>query len=92
LSRLTKREEKTMRKLPLGLGASTAAALLVWGVMAAAQDAKAPKKGPACNAIKTQATCEGRADCQWIAAVMDETGKQKRKAYCKSKSGPPGKK
>jgi hypothetical protein len=91
LSRLTKWEEKTMRKLPLGLGASTAAALLVWGVMAAAQDAKAPKKGPACNAIKTQATCEGREDCQWIAELKKD-GKVMRKAYCRAKPTPAVKK
>jgi len=43
------------------------------------------KQGPACNAITTQATCEGRKDCQWVTAVMDKDNKQRRKAYCKAK-------
>jgi hypothetical protein len=74
-----------MFKFGLGLGALAAAAVLSSGIVAVAQDKKAPKKPPACNAIKTQAACEARGDCQWIAALLDKDGKQKRKAYCKSK-------
>ena len=70
-----------------------AAAVLCSGVIAVAQDKKAPKKGPACNAIKTQAACEARGDCQWIAALMDPTtNKQKRAAYCRAKPAAPAQK
>jgi hypothetical protein len=79
-----------MHKLRLRLGALAAAALLSSGAVAVAQITKAPKKGPACNAIGTQATCEGREDCQWIAALMKD-GKQMRKAYCRAKPRVPGK-
>ena len=82
-----------MRKVQLGLGALAAAALLCSSVIAIAQDKKVPKQGPACNAINTQATCEAREDCQWIAALMDaKTGKQTRKAYCRAKPKAPAKK
>jgi len=81
-----------MRKVRLGLGTLAAVAVLCSGVIAVAQDKKAPKKGPACNAIKTQATCEARGDCQWIAALMDKDGKQKRVAYCRAKPKEPAKK
>ena len=66
-------------------------ALLDWGSPAVAQDKEPPKRPPACNAISTQATCEARADCQWVAALADKDGKQKRKAFCKSKPKAPAK-
>ncbi len=81
-----------MRKLPLGLGALAAVTLLAFGVTAIAQEKKPLKSGPACNAISTQATCEARGDCQWVAASMDKDGKQKRKAYCRAKPKEPDKK
>ena len=68
-----------------------AAAVLCWGVIADAQDKKAPKKPPACNSLKTQTACEAREDCQWIAAVMKD-GKQTRAAYCRVKPKTPAKK
>ena len=74
-----------MRKVPVGLGALAAVTLLAFGATAIAQDKKPLKAGPACNAISTQATCEGRGDCQWVAAAVDKDGKQKRKAYCRAK-------
>jgi hypothetical protein len=70
-----------------GLGALAAAALLSLGVVADAQDKAKPKS--ACNAIKDEAACKADATCTWIAALMDKTtGKQKRRAYCKSKPKP----
>lgn len=66
---------------------------------APAPAAKVEKKAPvakaksACNAITEEAACKADATCSWIAALMDKaTGKQKRKAYCKTKPKPPAKK
>ena len=87
---------------------SSAAAVTALAMFAFAADAqqKAPEKAePAaktekkvkpksvCNAITEEAACKANATCTWIAALMDkQTGKQKRKAYCKSKPKPPVKK
>jgi hypothetical protein len=85
-------EEAQMGKLQLRFGMVAVLALLCSGVVAVAQDKKPLKKGPACNAIKTQATCEGREDCQWVAALMDAAAKtQKRPAYCRAKPKAPDK-
>jgi hypothetical protein len=60
--------------------------------------AKAEKKPvvkakSACNAITEETACKADATCSWVAALMDKTtGKQKRKAYCKTKPKPPAKK
>ncbi len=55
-------------------------------------DTKAKPKS-ACNAITEEAACKANATCSWIAALMDaKTGKQKRKAYCKTKPKRPAKK
>src|SRR5262245_19792074 len=62
---------------------------------AKAPAAKAPaaKSKSACNQITDEATCKADATCSWIAALTDsKTGKQKRKAYCRTKSKPPAKK
>ena len=46
-----------------------------------------------CNAITEEAACKANATCAWVAALMDaKTGKQKRKAYCRTKPKPPTKK
>ena len=69
---------------PYWLGALAAAAVLSLSVVAGAQDKAKPKS--ACNAIKEEAACKADQTCNWIAALVDQkTGKQKRKAYCKSK-------
>jgi hypothetical protein len=83
-----------------------AAAILMLGSAAQAQT-KAPEKAPApkadtkakpkpksaCNAITDEAACKANTTCSWIAALVDaKTGKQKRKAYCKTKPKPPAKK
>ena len=82
------------------LVASAAAAALLVGASALAQDAtkKPAKAKSACNAITEETACKANESCRWIAAIMDEkTGKQKRKAYCrgqgtaKKKSPPPAK-
>jgi hypothetical protein len=53
----------------------------------------APKPKSACNAITEEAACKADATCAWVAALMDKTtGKQKRKAYCRTKPKPPAKK
>jgi hypothetical protein len=81
------------------LGASAAAAVLLLGVTAYAQDAakKPVKAKSACNALTEETACKANDACRWVAAIMDaKTGKQKRKAYCrtqaKKKSTEPAKK
>jgi uncharacterized low-complexity protein len=79
------------------------AAALLLGVAAQAQQkapqSTAPQAAPkattksACNQISDEAKCKAEATCSWIAALTDsKTGKQKRKAYCRSKSKPAAKK
>jgi hypothetical protein len=68
-------------------GALAAAAVVCLSVVAHAQDKAKPTS--ACNAIKEETACKADATCNWIAALMDQkTGKQKRRAYCKSKPKP----
>ena len=88
-----------------GLGAAAAIALAMFAFSADAQQ-KAPEKAePAaktekkvkpksvCNSITEEAACKANATCAWVAALMDaKTGKQKRKAYCRTKPKPPTKK
>jgi hypothetical protein len=74
-----------MNKTRLGvLGLSVAAvALTLFAVNVSAETATKP---PACNTLKEEAACKERADCSWVAAVVDsKTGKQKRRAYCRKK-------
>jgi len=89
-----------------GLGASAAAVALALFAFAAQAQQKAPEKAePAaksaakpktksvCNAITEEAACKANTTCAWVAALMDaKTGKQKRKAYCRTKPKPPTKK
>jgi hypothetical protein len=93
---------KTLLKT-LGIPAA-AAALALFGYAAQAQAPKAetapatkaaPKKPaapPKCNTLKTQAPCEARADCTWVAESKDAKGKVKAKAYCRAKPTTPAKK
>ena len=79
-----------------------AAALLIAAAAQAQQKAPqtaaskaAPKAAAksACNQISDEAKCKAETTCSWIAALTDsKTGKQKRKAYCRTKSKPPAKK
>ena len=78
-----------------GLSAAAAMALAMFAFTADAQ--KAPEKTEpvakakvkaksVCNSITEEAACKANATCAWVAALMDaKTGKQKRKAYCKTK-------
>ena len=71
------------------LGASATAAVLLVGVTAYAQDAaKKPVKAKStCNAITEETACKANDTCRWVAALMDaKTGKQKRKAYCRTQA------
>ena len=89
------------RRYQWTLSVVAATALAMFAFAADAQQ-KAPEKAEpatktkpksACNAIADEAACKANATCTWIAAVMDkQTGKQKRKAYCKTKPTPPVKK
>jgi hypothetical protein len=75
------------------LAALAAISVLALGTSALAQKAPPAKAKSACNAIAEETACKADATCSWIAAVTDKaTGKQKRKAYCKSKPRPPAKK
>jgi hypothetical protein len=68
------------------LGMAAAAAVigaLAFG--ASAQEKKAPgKRPPACNALKVEADCHARTECNWVAESKDAKGKVKRKAYCRA--------
>jgi hypothetical protein len=67
------------------LGASAAVAFVLFGASAMAQDATKKPGKSACNAITEETACKANASCRWIAAIMDaKTGKQKRKAYCRT--------
>jgi hypothetical protein len=71
------------------LGVLAAAAVVLVGVSAYGQEpAKKPVKAKsACNAITEETACKANDSCRWIAAIMDaKTGKQKRKAYCRTQS------
>jgi len=81
-------------KLPI-----IAAALLLGAASVQAQQKAPQTTAPkataksACNQISDEAKCKAETTCSWIAALTDsKTGKQKRKAYCRTKSKPPAKK
>jgi len=89
-----------VKKLHWALGALLLLSLPLV-VPAADAQTKAETKAPAakakpksaCNAKTDEAACKADATCAWVAALMDaKTGKQKRKAYCRSKPKPPAKK
>lgn len=61
--------------------------------IALAPTVQAQKAKSTCNAITEEAACKANTTCSWIAALKDaKTGKDKRKAYCKTKPKPPAKK
>lgn len=67
-----------------GLGALAAAALLGLSMIAGPQVQAKTKS--ACNAIKDMTACKANATCSWVSASIDKaTGKQKRRAYCRTK-------
>ena len=92
-----------MTAIAKALGASATIAALALFAFAAQAQQKAPEKAepaakPAkpksvCNSITEEAACKANATCAWVAALMDaKTGKQKRKAYCRTRPKPPTKK
>lgn len=77
------------------LGLAAAAALALFTAVAAAQDkkpeaavTKPEKKAAACKTLKSQDSCQARADCDWSAPVKDADGKLKKRAYCHGKPAP----
>jgi len=74
-----------MTGIRFGLCALVTAALLCSGIVVDAEEGKAPKRPPICNAIKRQATCEARTDCTWVAEAMDKNRKITRRAHCRAK-------
>jgi hypothetical protein len=71
----------------VGVAAAALLAASVFG--ASAQEKKAPaKKAPACNALKVEADCTARSECNWVAENKDAKGKVKRKAYCRANPTP----
>jgi hypothetical protein len=88
-------------KLSLAVAMGAAITLFAGGAQAqqkapekAAPAAKAaPKPKSLCNSLTDEAACKANDTCSWIAALTDaKTGKQKRKAYCRTKPTPPVKK
>ena len=72
------------RSLAIGAVAIVFAALAYGGV--SAEEKKAESKPAACKSMKAEADCTGRDDCSWVQASVDKkTGKEKRKAYCRTK-------
>jgi hypothetical protein len=61
-------------------------AALAYGGVSAAEKKKAEPQVAACNTLKAENDCTARTDCSWVHASVDKkTGKEKRKAYCRSK-------
>jgi hypothetical protein len=67
------------------LGIVGAAAIVVLAASYGKVLAEGAPKPPACKTMPDEFACKGRDDCQWVNAVVDsKTGKEKRKAYCRS--------
>ena len=84
-----------MSKTSLGvLGLSAAAvALTMFAASVSNVSAESAPKPAACNTLKDEAACGARDDCSWVKASVDaKTGKEKRKAYCRTKPKPKPKK
>jgi len=73
------------RCLGIGAAAIVLAALALGGV-SAEEKKKAEPKPPACKSMKMEADCTARSDCSWVkASINAKTGKETRKAYCRTK-------
>lgn len=74
----------------MAVSAAAFVATVTLGGIAGAQEKKSPPKVKSkCNSITEETACKADTTCTWIAASVDsKTGKQKRKAYCKTKSTP----
>ena len=74
------------RSLGIGAAAIVFAALAFGGVSAEEKKKAAEPKVAACKTITAEADCTTRTDCGWVNASVDKkTGKEKRKAYCRTK-------
>jgi hypothetical protein len=71
----------------LGIGAATIVlAALALGGVSAEEKKKGEPKPAACKSMKMEADCTARNDCSWVqASVNKKTGKETRKAYCRTK-------
>jgi hypothetical protein len=68
----------------VGMAAAALLAASIFGASAQEKKAAPAKKAPACNALKAEADCTARSDCNWVAESKDAKGKVKRKAYCRA--------
>jgi hypothetical protein len=76
-----------------GLGAWIIAALFAALTVGGASAATKKTEMSACNSLTAEASCRARSDCTWVSASIDQqTKKQKRRAYCRSKPKSSGKK
>ena len=74
------------RSLGIGAAAIVFAALAFGGVSAEEKKKAAEPKVAACKTMAAEADCTARTDCGWVNASVDKkTGKEKRKAYCRTK-------
>ena len=74
------------RSLAIGAAAIVFAALAYGGVSAEEKKKAAEPKPAACKTLTADADCTARNDCSWVQASVDKkTGKEKRKAYCRTK-------
>jgi hypothetical protein len=74
------------RSLGIGAAAIVFAALAFGGVSAEEKKKATEPKVAACKTMTAEADCTGRNDCSWVHASVDKkTGKEKRKAYCRTK-------
>ena len=81
-----------MYKTSLGVMGLAAAAFALTMFTANVSAETAPKP-PACKTLKEEDACKAREDCTWVKASVDaKTGKEKRKAYCRTKPKPKTKK
>ena len=71
----------------LGIGAAAIVfAALAYGGVSAEEKKKAEPKPAACKSMKMETDCTARNDCSWVQASVDKkSGKEKRKAYCRTK-------
>jgi hypothetical protein len=74
------------RSLAVGAAAIVFAALAFGGVSAEERKKAAEPTPAACKTATAEADCTARNDCSWVNASVDKkTGKEKRKAYCRTK-------
>jgi hypothetical protein len=79
-------EGKLYKLLGVSAVAIVLAAMSYGAGTAAEKEKKKAETPPACKSLKVEADCKAREDCSWVAASIDKkTGKEKRRAYCRSK-------